>query len=73
MTKLKDGEMVTFAELLSGSCMYSKHSRIWGRFIILLKSFMFLLCWDRNIVWVRDISVSSKNYVAKLSGMRFRA
>lgn len=50
MTKLKDGEMVTLAaELLSGSCMYSKHSRIWGRFKILLKSFMFLLCWDRNM------------------------
>lgn len=57
----------------SGSCMYMKHSRNWGKFKILLKSFILLLCWDENILGVRDISVSSKNFVAELSGMRFRA
>lgn len=46
MTKLKDGEMIMLAaELPNGS----KHSRNWGRCKILLKSSMFLLCWDRNI------------------------
>lgn len=49
--------------------MYSKHFRNWGRFKILLKSFMFLLCWDGNIFWGEEHFC----FVKELSGMRFRA